>query len=182
MAEKSLKVLEDRLTSLERAIGPINSDKKIIDDLTSFNAAIQELTSSRDFVNMLFKRVPEIQESLAPGFVELQEMDLSAQREYILLMHENAEDTAAKLEQIQNLSSILNSEKIKEFRKHTARVKQIGVTQLDQLENVDTLSDEVADLVHKYNNLTTELSAYFVQLDGLITNLERKKMISEADM
>lgn len=77
--------------------------------------------------------VSELQEYLEPGYAETGSIDVSAQRDYILLIEKDIRKMAYQLEKIDNLSKVLNSEQIRDFRQHTPKVNQLNVAMMDQL-------------------------------------------------
>lgn len=178
MAVASIKSLEERLEVLEESICP-DDDKKLIDSLSSINEALNNLASKRERVNLVFKKVPEIQEYLEPGFIENEELDISAQRDYVLLMEDEIKNITDQLQQVKELSTVLNSEHIRDYRKHLPKANQLQLKQIEQMEEADNLGSDIAELLNRYNELTRQLSEYFVQVDNVVTSLEEKKMEEE---
>lgn len=76
----------------------------------------------------------EVQEYVAPGFIEQQSMDIGAQREYVLLMEKNIQDTVRSLSRVQDLSHVLNSDNIRKLQgKGASKMDDLQLKQLSQL-------------------------------------------------
>ncbi|XP_039252343.2 dynactin subunit 3-like [Styela clava] len=180
MATLTLEKLEERLVALEESICP-DDNKILIDSLSSLNEALNNLASKRERVNLVFKRVPEIQEYLEPGFVESEELDVSAQRDYIILIEDEIKNITEQLQQVKQLSAVLNSEHICDYRKHLPKANQLQLKQIEQMEETENLGSDIAGLLNRYNDLTRQLSEYFVQVNNIVTSLEEQKIKEERD-
>lgn len=76
----------------------------------------------------------EVQEYVTPGFIAEQSMDINAQREYVLLMEKNIQDTVQSLSRVEELSHVLNSDNIRKLQgKGADRMQDMQLKQLSQL-------------------------------------------------
>ncbi|XP_076814396.1 dynactin subunit 3-like [Clavelina lepadiformis] len=175
-----LQEVEKRISMMEEQVVPrTGNEKEIMNVLMEANTGLNNFATKRERFNQIFKRVPAILEYLSPGFIDTVAMGNDYEREFVLSSEEEIVTMSKQFEEIQKLSSNLDSEKIREVPSHQSRLNKLELVQQTQLDDLSAVSSDLNSLLLKYNELVSALSENFVKWDWVISKLEEGKNSGE---
>lgn len=175
-----VKLLEDRIASLEKQIYGLGktisiddpaSSNAIVDRLADVNSLINSAISGREKPNALIKRLPELNGYLEPTSEDV-DMPASAKAQLLLTMEPELMENHKLLVKVQELVSVLESERIKNTPELNNTLNKISLSYLEAYEDSKELNAHVHDLLSKYNAVINSISESLIILDNAVTAAE----------
>ncbi|GFG37756.1 hypothetical protein Cfor_01136 [Coptotermes formosanus] len=172
---KEIDLIESRIVELEKRVsGSLQLTENYIpitDSLISTNALINTSLVGRDSVTAFMRRLTELDKLLDPT-VEDRMMNLSAKMEEVLVMEPLLHQNVSALKHIQSLSSVLDSEAVKNIPSLTDRLEKLTLFYLDKKQETDAVTASVMDLLQQYNTIIMKITKSFVQMEDTVTKCE----------
>lgn len=176
----SVKLLEDRIANLEKQVYGLGKtmsiddpapSNAIVDRLTEANSLITSALSGREKPNALIKRLPELNGYLEPTSEDV-DMPASAKAQLLLTMEPEIVENYKLLTKVQELASVLDSERIRDAPELNNTFNKISLSYLAAYEDSKELSVHVHDLLSKYNGVINSISESLIILDNAVTAAE----------
>uniref|UniRef100_T1JJY4 Dynactin subunit 3 n=1 Tax=Strigamia maritima TaxID=126957 RepID=T1JJY4_STRMM len=176
--------LEEQLKSLEiRVFGGDNTNatgySKCVDRVAYFNNRLNSAITGRDKITNMLKKLDNIEKYLDPEYVDCLTLPDDAKLQLITAQEKIITDTVARLEEIEKLKPVLNSEHIKNTPNLSNELLRLSEIEIKQQEEVNSLCSEVEPLVASYNSIIQTLTKQFIQWDDLTTKLEMKSQMAK---
>jgi Mg2+ and Co2+ transporter CorA len=173
--QKEIDLIEARIEELEkRILGNHQSAENVIpitDSLITTNALINASLVGRESASTFMRRLAELDKLLDPA-VEDRALDLSAKMEEVLVMEPVLQQNAKALNHVQKLSSVLDSEAIKNVPSLTDRLEKLTLFYLDKKQEADATTANIMDLLQQYNTIIVNITKSFVQFEDTVTRYE----------
>lgn len=180
-----LRELEERLKHLEKLVGEGSSDldssKMAVEQLHDVKQKLASLTSGRERIHKLWKRMDELNNYLDPQVADKFTISDNMKADIILAEKDRIEEQAALLEQVENLKSVFESEHIKAAPSLSDKLHPLAIVQIDQQEKLESLGSDVKQLLEAYNNIVSLISKQFVQWDEILTRYEVSKKVRKTN-
>lgn len=172
---KEIDLIESRIVELEkRVFGYLHLTENYIpitDSLINTNALINASLVGRDSAAAFMRRLAELDKLLDPT-VEDRMINLSAKMEEVLVMEPLLHQNMSALNHIQSLTSVLDSEAVKNIPSLTDRLKKLTLFYLGKKQEADAITANVMDLLQQYNTIITKITKSFVQMEDTVTKCE----------
>ncbi|PIK40574.1 putative dynactin subunit 3 [Apostichopus japonicus] len=180
-----LRELEERLKYLEKLVGEGNSDadssKMAVEQIYDVKQKLANLTTGRERVHKLWKRLDELNRYLDPQVADELTLSDGMKSDIILAEKDHIEEQAALLQQVENLKSVFESEHVKAAPTLSDKLHPLAAVQIDQQEKLENLGSDVKQLLEAYNNIITLISKQFVQWDETLTRYEVSKKVRKTN-
>lgn len=171
-----IRSIEERVEELERQILSKREFLKvytpIVDNLSSSNSLLLSATSSREKIAMAVKRLSELQKYLDSTYDIVEPADIEAMYELVLLYEPVLRDNLELLQQINDLSSVLNSEHMKHVPDFNQRLEKLLFLNVENETAAIKQCADVSKLSAQYNGLITQISNALVRMDEIVTTCE----------
>ncbi|XP_046845416.1 dynactin subunit 3-like [Xenia sp. Carnegie-2017] len=174
---ESLVSLEDRIAVLERRIissHPNKNNNSCIDMLTKVQQDLNKIATRYSKLGLLWKRLNELQEYLTPEFLEKLKLTDDAKTDIILADEKNLLDAAKQLEILDKLKNVPSEATFKDIPEWSEKLQPLIQVNLQQLEDLNTLDEEICNLTTTYNKIIVDLSNQFKQWENIICELEEE--------
>ncbi|XP_067664684.1 dynactin subunit 3-like isoform X2 [Haliotis asinina] len=171
-----IDVLEKRIERLEALVFG-NADKdalypKCIDNLSNIQSKVVAATAGRKKIPKAYERLPDLQNYLDPSYTEELTTSNDTKAEIILAEEDFLRQQATRLERMQNLEELFDSEHIKATPKLAGKLHELSQIQIKQQDQASQFNDEARACLEAYNSIVTLLSKQFVQWDEILTKAE----------
>ncbi|XP_022105871.1 dynactin subunit 3-like [Acanthaster planci] len=177
--EARIKLLEDRVCGTEAYQNGNSNNPELIKSLSGVKQTLDGLTSGKERIQTLWKRLDEMNCHLDPEVTEKLTLTEDAKADIILAEETQLKKLAGLLEKLQGMRDVLDSEHTKGAPAFRDKLQPLVTVQLDQKEHADRQSKEVSELLEAYNNIVTLISQQFVQWDAVMTRYEVAKKVRD---
>ncbi|XP_012538758.1 uncharacterized protein LOC105838040 [Monomorium pharaonis] len=176
----SVKLLEDRIASLEKQVYGLGNmmsiddpapSNAIVDRLVDVNSLINSAISGREKPNAIIKRLSELNGYLEPTSEDV-DMPTSAKAQLLLTMEPEIRENHKLLTKVQELTPVLESECIRDAPELNNMFNKISLLYLKAYEDSKELNTHVQDLLSKYNAVINSISESLIILDNAVTTAE----------
>ncbi|KAK6180411.1 hypothetical protein SNE40_012574 [Patella caerulea] len=180
---EQLDVLEKRIESLEQivfgcaekdALYPkvSESDIKCIESLVEINNKLSTAITGKKRIPKAFSKVSDLKMCLDPAYSDELTLSESAKTDTVLAEEEFLKQQAARLDTMQQLEEMIDSEHIKAVPKFSSKLHELSQIHINQQDQAALVTEDVQKLLDSYNTIVTLLSKQFVKWDETVTNLE----------
>ncbi|KOC69874.1 Dynactin subunit 3 [Habropoda laboriosa] len=187
----TIELLADRITDLEKRIHGLmkttetndtSLENSVIHNLLDVNTLISSAMSGRENINLITKRLPELNSYLDP-LVESSEIPVEAKFQFLSAMTREIKQNYEMLKEIQELMSILESDHLKDVPELTNKLNDLNLTYLKLYEAVQGFNSRVNEFFSKYNEVITSISKSLITVDRIVTIAEiEAKPMEERDI
>ncbi|KAI2552468.1 DCTN3 isoform 1 [Pan troglodytes] len=151
-----LQRLQARVEELERWVygpGGARGSRKVADGLVKVQVALGNISSKRERVKILYKKIEDLIKYLDPEYIDRIAIPDASKLQFIL---------AAVPE-------------------HAARLQRLAQIHIQQQDQCVEITEESKALLEEYNKTTMLLSKQFVQWDELLCQLEAATQVKPAE-
>uniref|UniRef100_G1QY83 Dynactin subunit 3 n=1 Tax=Nomascus leucogenys TaxID=61853 RepID=G1QY83_NOMLE len=169
-----LQRLQARVEELERWVygpGGARGSRKVADGLVKVQVALGNISSKRERVKILYKKIEDLIKYLDPEYIDRIAIPDASKLQFILAEEQFILSQVALLEQVNALVPMLDSAHIKAVPEHAVHLQRLAQIHIQQQIPILTLT---------YNQ-TMLLSKQFVQWDELLCQLEAAKQVKPAE-
>lgn len=168
--------LEERVKALELKVYgdgeiEISDEKTIVDSLIQSQTFTSSVLSGRDKLSSLVKRLNHLEAVLDPTYEDTV-IDTVAKTEFVLAMESELEEITRALMHMSELTSVFDSEYIKNTPNLMSQMEKLILTMLENKEKHDFVTRKANELVTKYTEIKNGLTAVFALLEKTVTQLE----------
>ncbi|XP_027695430.1 dynactin subunit 3 isoform X2 [Vombatus ursinus] len=147
--------LQARVEELERWVygaGGARGSRKVADGLVKVQVALGNISSKRERVKVLYKKIEDLIKYLDPEYIDRITVPNAAKLQFILAA----------------------------VPKHAARLQALSQIHIQQQDQCEEVTKATKALLEEYNKMTILLSKQFVQWDELLSQLEAVKQVKPA--
>ncbi|XP_071117824.1 dynactin subunit 3-like [Haliotis cracherodii] len=178
-----IDVLEKRIESLEALVFG-NADKdalypkdsslgpQCIDNLSNIQSKVFAATAGRKKIPKAYERLSDLRSYLDPSYTEELTTSDDTKAEIILAEEDFLREQAARLEKMQSMEELFDSEHIKAAPKLAGKLHELSQLQIKQQDQASQFNDEARSCLEAYNSIVTLLSKQFIQWDEILTKAE----------
>ncbi|XP_059479631.1 dynactin subunit 3-like [Neocloeon triangulifer] len=173
----SVEVIEQRISALEEKVfgrSKLSTEPapELSAELLNVNSKIISALAHRDSINSVLNRLDQLEGFMDPMYVTKSGLTPETKLELVKSAEDEMREILANFEQVNKLAPALDSDYIKKVPDMTAELEKQTLVYLDFKEKADKQTGDVQDLLKKYNEIVTLISASFVKWDEVITNYE----------
>ncbi|KAM9095328.1 LOW QUALITY PROTEIN: dynactin subunit 3 [Sarcophilus harrisii] len=152
---------------------PTTGDSPGNDGLVKVQVALGNISSKRERVKVLFKKIEDLIKYLDPEYIDRITVPNAAKLQFILAEEQFILSQVALLEQVEALAPSLDSSHT--LFPHAARLQALSQIHIQQQDQCEEVTETTKALLEEYNKMTILLSKQFVQWDELLSQLEAAK-------
>uniref|UniRef100_A0A7N4NGD4 Dynactin subunit 3 n=1 Tax=Sarcophilus harrisii TaxID=9305 RepID=A0A7N4NGD4_SARHA len=150
--------LQARVEELERWVygaGGARSSRKVADGLVKVQVALGNISSKRERVKVLFKKIEDLIKYLDPEYIDRITVPNAAKLQFILAEEQFILSQVALLEQVEALAPLLDSSHIKAVPKHAARLQALSQIHIQQQDQCEEVTETTKALLEEYNKMVS---------------------------
>ncbi|CAK9833913.1 Dynactin subunit 3 [Anthophora retusa] len=176
----TIELLEDGIANLEKKVyglmkttetNDTSLENSVIHDVLDVNTLISSTMSGRENINLITKRLPELNSYLDP-LVESSEISIEAKFQFIAIMTPEIKQNYEMLKQIQEIMPILESDHLKDVPELMNKLNALNLSYLKLHEDIQGLNNHINEVFFKYNEVITSISKSLITVDHIVTKAE----------
>lgn len=140
--------------------------------MTSIQNSLANAVAGKKKISQVHERLPTLKTFLDPAYTDEITLSESAQEDTILAEENFLRQQAERLEKMDELKDIVDSEHLKAVPSHSTKLQQLSRIQISQQDQTAELTEETRRLLATYNSIASLVSKQFVHWDEILTKLE----------
>ena len=174
-AAQGVTMLEERIKVLEKRIISSNPDRlktSCTDSLAQVKEELNKLVARYSKLGALWKRLNELQDYLTPEFLEKLTLTDQSKADIILAGEQQLQATAKQFETLEQLKDVPSKATFKDLSEWSRKLQPLVQVNIRQLEETETLDEQVCELLITYNNIINSLTNQFQEWENILSELE----------